>query len=156
MMYGYDNIANGASIAMPGFLLFFGEIGPTGPFLPTLWTSLWTSMSVLFQAVGAFSFGFIQDRFGRKWSGVGAAALTVAGTGLQYVSHTPAELLGGKIINGFAIGAGWAVATTYASEVSGTPGHLHITHIAHASCCRSLLSASKPSSSKASSCSWSS
>lgn len=39
MMFGYDNIANGASLAMPSFFIYFGDIGPAGPYLPSLWTS---------------------------------------------------------------------------------------------------------------------
>ncbi|KAH8669049.1 general substrate transporter [Xylariales sp. PMI_506] len=117
-MYGYDNIANGASISMPAFFLYFGSIGPTGPYLPSIWTSLWTSISALAQAVGAFSVGFVQDRFGRKWTGAFMSALSIAGTGLQYCATTDAQLLGGKIINGFSIGASLAVATTYASEIA--------------------------------------
>ncbi|KAI8200944.1 MFS transporter fmqE [Colletotrichum sp. SAR 10_65] len=64
--FAYDTTANGASISMPSFLLYFGDIGPTGPYLPSIWTSLWTAMSSLTQALGAILVGFIADRYGRK------------------------------------------------------------------------------------------
>lgn len=40
MVFGYDTVVNGASISMPAFLLYFGSMGPTGPYLPSIWTSL--------------------------------------------------------------------------------------------------------------------
>ncbi|KAJ5660001.1 hypothetical protein N7507_006452 [Penicillium longicatenatum] len=66
MLYGYDSIVNGASVSMPSFLLYFGNIGPTGSaYLPSIWTSLWNSMSLLCQAIGALMVGSISDRFGQ-------------------------------------------------------------------------------------------
>ena len=118
MLLGYDSIANGASIAMPSFFLYFGDFGPSGPYLPSIWTSLWTSLSLAAQAIGAIIIGFVTDRFGRKWPASACAALTVIGTAVQYIAHDRATLLGGKIINGFGIGAAMAVATVYASEIA--------------------------------------
>ena len=103
---------------MPSFFLYYGSIGPEGPYLPSIWTSLWVAMSSLAQAVGAFTIGYVTDRFGRKWPASAVSALTIAGTAVQYYSTNRGVLLGGKIINGFGIGASMAVATTYASEVS--------------------------------------
>jgi MFS family permease len=118
MLMGYDSIANGASQAMPSFLLYFGEIGPTGPYLPSIWTSLWSSLSLAAQAVGAIVIGFVTDRLGRKWPACASSALTIVGTAVQYTSHARGVLLAGKILNGFGIGAAMAIATTYASEIA--------------------------------------
>lgn len=118
MMFGYDSIANGASLAMPSFFIYFGDIGPTGPYLPSLWTSLWSALSQLAQAIGAFLVGFLMDRFGRKYVGCSASGLTLVGTAVQFVAQTRSVLLGGKIIAGFGVGAAMAAGTTYASEVA--------------------------------------
>jgi MFS family permease len=115
---GYDSIANGASIAMPSFLLYFGRIGPTGPYLPSIWTSLWSSLSLAAQAIGAILIGYVTDRLGRKWPACASSALTIVGTAVQYTSHARGVLLVGKILNGFGIGAAMAIATTYASEIA--------------------------------------
>ncbi|KAH6974144.1 general substrate transporter [Ilyonectria sp. MPI-CAGE-AT-0026] len=118
MMFGYDSIANGASLSMPAFQLYFGAMGETGPYLPSIWTSLWSAMSSLSQAIGAFSAGFLMDYFGRTYVGSAFSALTVAGTAMQFVAKTRGLLLAGKIVNGFGIGAGMAAGVTYASEIA--------------------------------------
>lgn len=66
-LIGYDQVAGGGATTMPAFLLHFGEIGPTGPYLPSLWVSLWGSMAALALAIGSVFVGLVIDRFGRKW-----------------------------------------------------------------------------------------
>ncbi|KAK1512475.1 maltose permease MAL61 [Colletotrichum costaricense] len=118
IVFAYDTVTNGASISMPSFLLYFGEIGPTGPYLPSIWTSLWTAMSSLTQALGAILVGFVSDRYGRKWPSCAAAILTLVGAAVQYIAVPRATLMGGKMISGLGIGAVMATATTYIGEVS--------------------------------------
>lgn len=118
-LYGYDTIVNGATVSMPAFLYYFGDFDSSGSvYLPSMWTSLWSSMSLLCQTIGAFVVGFFMDKFGRKWPATMAAALTIAGTSMQYFAHSRGLILGGKMINGFGIGAVMAVSTTYASEIA--------------------------------------
>ncbi|KXH53282.1 maltose permease MAL61 [Colletotrichum salicis] len=124
IVFAYDTVTNGASISMPSFLLYFGEIGLTGPYLPSIWTSLWTAMSSLTQALGAILVRFVSDRYGRKWPSYGAAVLTLVGAAVQYVAVPRATLMGGKMISGLGIGAVMATATTYIGEVS--PLKLHV------------------------------
>jgi MFS family permease len=118
-VFGYDTIANGATISMPSFLIYFGAITQEGKlYLPSIWASLWTAMSYLFQAMGGFLIGFLSDRVGRKWPCVGACCLSVIGVGVQYAAMSRGILLLGKMINGFAIGCLFATATSWASEIS--------------------------------------
>ncbi|KAF7550516.1 hypothetical protein G7Z17_g5674 [Cylindrodendrum hubeiense] len=91
MVSGFDVVANSASISMPSFLIYFGSMGPTGYYLPSIWTSLWTAMSALMQAFGAIANGWVTDRLGRNI--------------LQ------------KMLSGVDIGALMAVATTYIGDV---------------------------------------
>lgn len=102
---------------MPGFLLYFGDKNASGLYLPSLWTSLWTSMSALAQALSATSTGFLADRIGRKWTGCIAGVISIAGASVQYTAHTRSALLGGKIVSGLGIGMAMATGTTYASEI---------------------------------------
>ena len=126
MAFGYDTVVNGASISMPAFFLYFGNIGPTGPYLPSIWTSLWTAMSALCQAIGAYFAGFFLDRVGRKWPAVGAGLITVVGTAVQYTSHSRGSLMAGKMVTGLGIGVAMATGTSYASEECTSP---HFTQL---------------------------
>ncbi|OJJ94631.1 hypothetical protein ASPACDRAFT_1877506 [Aspergillus aculeatus ATCC 16872] len=118
LMYGYDLIVNGSVIAMPSFIIRFGTTGASGLYLPTVWTSLWTSMTSLTQALGAYVVGLVADRWGRKWPGAAAGMLSLVGTAVLYTAETRGWLLAGKMITGAAIGAGMAAGTSYASEVA--------------------------------------
>jgi MFS family permease len=103
---------------MPAFFIYYGDIGPTGPYLPSIWTSLWTAMSALCQSLAAFIIGLFMDRYGRKWPACAAGAITIVGTAVQYTSQSRGSLLAGKMVNGLGVGASLAAATSYASEVA--------------------------------------
>lgn len=75
-------------------------------------------MTGLAQALGGFGIGFVMDRLGRKWTVVGLAIFSVAGVAVQFAANSRGTLLAGKMLNGLAIGALFAVATAWASEVS--------------------------------------
>ena len=118
-VFGYDSVINGASISMPAFLLYFGDHTTTGSlFVPSIWASMWTAMSYLLQAFGGFGIGLVSDRIGRRWACVAAACISIVGVGVQFAATRRGMLLGGKMINGLAIGCIFASATAWASEIS--------------------------------------
>ncbi|KAJ5999946.1 general substrate transporter [Penicillium waksmanii] len=119
MVFGYDSIVNGASISMPAFLIYFGAEAQDGSrYLPSLWTALWTSMSALLQALGGLGIGVVSDKIGRKWCCILACLVSVVGVGMQYAAESRGLLLGGKMVNGLAIGCLTASSTSWASEIS--------------------------------------
>ncbi|KAL2810243.1 putative MFS sugar transporter [Aspergillus granulosus] len=119
MNYGYDTISNGSSIAMPAFILSFGSMDATGSmYLPSIWTSLWTSMTNLGQAFGAFAAGILSQQIGRRWTAIALAVLSIAGTFILFFATSRGMLLVGKIINGAVVGGLMAVGTTYAADIS--------------------------------------
>lgn len=119
MTYGYDVIVNGATVAMPAFLLSFGAVDATGAlYAPSIWTSLWISMTNLGQAIGSAFAGIIAQRIGRRYAMMIYAAISIAGCAIMYNSDSRGMLLAGKIINGFSVGGLLAVGTTWASDVA--------------------------------------
>ncbi|KAJ5108302.1 hypothetical protein N7456_004977 [Penicillium angulare] len=118
ILFGFDTIVNGAGVSMPAFIVYFGKVDAAGSlYLPSLWTSLWTSMSALAQALSAMATGALADRLGRKWCGVIGGVISFAGAAIQCTAQTRSILLAGKIVGGFGIGMTMAIGMTYASEV---------------------------------------
>lgn len=119
MNYGYDTISNGSSIAMPAFIISFGAVDEaTGSlYLPSIWTSLWTSMTNLGQAIGAFMAGALGQTIGRRYTAMIFAVMSVAGTFLLFFATSRGMLLVGKIINGAVVGGLMSLGTTYAADV---------------------------------------
>ena len=136
MVFGYDTVANGASVSMPAFFLYFGAIGPTGPYLPSNVSRIQQqsppSINIDVPSVGcalgrhfcthasdwAFGTGFLLDRVGRRWPASAAGIVTIIGTAVQFTCHTRVILLAGKMVTGLGVGVAMASATSYASEVS--------------------------------------
>ncbi|KAL5329517.1 hypothetical protein ACEPPN_003031 [Leptodophora sp. 'Broadleaf-Isolate-01'] len=118
--FGYDNIANSATMSMPAFLMYFGEVNPVthSLFVPSIWTALFSSMSGLCQALGGFFMGFVYERFGRKPSAIGAACLSMAGIAIQYTATSRGSLLAGKMVNCLALGGMVSTGSTYVSEIA--------------------------------------
>ena len=102
---------------MPAFMMYFGDTNASGLYLPSSWTALWTSMSALAQALSAAGTGVLADRIGRKWAGIVAGLIAIAGASVQYTAETRGALLGGKIVGGLGIGMAMASGMTYASEI---------------------------------------
>lgn len=119
MKYGYDTISNGSSIAMPAFIISFGAVyEATGSlYLPSLWTSLWTSMSDLDQAIGAFMAGVLGQTVGRRYTALIFAVMSVVGTFLLFFATSRGVLLVGKTINGVVVGGLVSIGTMYAADV---------------------------------------
>lgn len=119
MTFGYDVVINGAAIAMPSFLITFGAVTPAHTlYLPSIWASLFSAMSALGQAFGGITIAPLSDRYGRKVAIIVSCLISAIGVGLQYGATSRGMILGGKIVNGFAIGGILSTATAWASEIS--------------------------------------
>lgn len=104
---------------MPAFIMSFGAMNhATGSmYLPSIWTSLWTSMTNLGQALDSLIAGFLAERIGRRWTAVSLAILSIVGTFILVFSSTRGMLLVGKTMNGAVVGGLMAIGTTYAADV---------------------------------------
>ncbi|KAL3442662.1 putative MFS sugar transporter [Aspergillus insuetus] len=118
--YGYDTISNNASISMPAFLASFGDVNPTtgSVYLPSIWTSLWTSMSNLGQAFGAMAAGALAQQIGRRWTAFAFSVLSIAGTFILFFATSRGMLLAGKTMNGAVVGGLMTIGTTYAADIA--------------------------------------
>ncbi|KAF4621703.1 hypothetical protein G7Y89_g14502 [Cudoniella acicularis] len=119
-VWGYDSIANNATLAMPAFQLYFGNFNTVTNqlYLPSLWTGLWSSMSGVGQILGSAIAGPLSQKIGRRHAAMALGAVTIVGVALQYIAMSKGLLLVGKVINGAAVGGLLSVGTTYASEIA--------------------------------------
>jgi len=76
---GYDSIANGASLAVPSFELYFGHYDAALHvlYLDSIWTSLWSSMTGVGQIIGSGIAGPISQKIGRRYTAIAFGAVTV-------------------------------------------------------------------------------
>lgn len=70
---------------------------------------------------GSLFAGYMQDWFGRRSVFALASVIASAGIAISYVSVTPPEFLGGKIVTGFAVGLLTSTTQTYVSEIAPLP-----------------------------------
>lgn len=75
----------------------------------------------VFIMVGSMCAGPIQDRLGRRSVFVATVIVASAGIALVYISKTPQEFLGGKIVCGFAMGLVLTGTQTWVSEITPVP-----------------------------------
>lgn len=89
--------------------------------IPAAWQSAWNATYNVLNMVGCVAAGYIQDMFGRRAVFLAAIICASAGIATCYVSQTPAQYLGGKIVSGFAVGLVLAGPQTYVSEIAPLP-----------------------------------
>lgn len=78
-VYGYDTIANTATLAVPSFELYFGHYNAISKqlYLDSIWTSLWSSMTGVGQIFGSATAGPLSQRIGRRYTAMSFAVVTV-------------------------------------------------------------------------------
>ncbi|KPI39381.1 General alpha-glucoside permease [Cyphellophora attinorum] len=120
-MVGYENLALSVCLAMPAFQMTFASEVNGVLIIPAYWQSLWNALYNIFNMLGSVSAGHLQDWFGRRSVFLAAIIIGSAGVAVSYISKTPAEFLGGKIVAGYAVGLLLAGTQTYVSEIAPLP-----------------------------------
>lgn len=69
------------------------------------------------QVVGALGAAQIADLIGRRYTLMGAIAVSFVAVTLEFIATTNPMFFGGKFLNGFAVGTIQTVAYTYIGEV---------------------------------------
>jgi sugar porter (SP) family MFS transporter len=108
LLFGYD------TGVISGALLF---IGRDFPGLTSFDKELLTSILLIGALIGALGAGKIADRFGRRPTVLGTAALFVAGVLLAATSPSYGVLVGARVVIGLAVGSASMVVPLYIGEV---------------------------------------
>ena len=68
------------TIALPSFAIYFGNYDPVLkiPYLPSIWTFLWNSITGIGQIFGSAVAGPLSQNLGRIYAGMAFAAVTVS------------------------------------------------------------------------------
>ncbi|KAK0279821.1 hypothetical protein LTR91_005573 [Friedmanniomyces endolithicus] len=121
LLWGYDTAIVGNVASMPVFQQVFGVQYGDRYIIPSLWLSLWSVGLPLGIMLGAVVGGYVQDLTGRKWTlGIGSFVSVVAIL-TCYVAdlagNKQSALLGGKLLEGIAVGVIMCSTQTYLSEI---------------------------------------
>lgn len=135
IMEGYDTNLLNSMYAMPAFKEKYGELvsgqGPDDPnaeyeVLAKIQTSL--SMGIYVgEILGLFAAGIIADRFGFRWTLIGALMMTTAFIFVVFFSVDEYMLIAGEILLGIPWGAFQTLTVSYASEVCPLVLRIYLT-----------------------------
>jgi SP family general alpha glucoside:H+ symporter-like MFS transporter len=123
VMEGFDITLLNNLYAFPRFKEQFGFRQPDGSYeLTAAWQSGLSNGAQVGQILGLFANGIIADRFGYRWTLIGALSCCTCFIFIIFFSKTLVQLLIGEILIGFPWGVFQTLAPTYAAEVC--PTHL--------------------------------
>ncbi|KAB5566087.1 general alpha-glucoside permease [Coniochaeta sp. 2T2.1] len=123
IMEGFDVVLLASLFAYPPFQKKFGELQPDGSYqLTAAWQSGLSNGALVGEIIGLFANGIIAERFGYRYTMIGALSLCVCFIFIIFFAGTLVQLLIGEILMGIPWGVFQTLTTTYASEVC--PIHL--------------------------------
>lgn len=120
LLWGYDSQVGGGLLSVPSFRRDFGFESDDGYILAARWQSAFNSISSVGGMFGGLSLGYVSDKFGRRGAVALCCVVSIAGIFIQFFTypHRNAQLLVGKLVNGYALGMYVSGASSYCSEVS--------------------------------------
>ncbi|PCH42436.1 general substrate transporter [Wolfiporia cocos MD-104 SS10] len=123
LLWGYDSQVSGGLLSVPSFRRDFGYYDPSdsGSYvLAARWQSAFNSISSVGGMFGGLSLGYVSDKFGRRGAVALCCCVSIAGILIQFFTypHKNAQLLIGKLVNGYALGMYVSGASSYCAEVS--------------------------------------
>ncbi|KAH9939513.1 maltose permease [Amylocystis lapponica] len=121
LLWGYDSQVGGGLLSVPSFRRDFGYLDDAGAYvLPAKWQSAFNSVSSIGGMFGGLSLGYVSDKFGRRGAVALCCMVSITGIFIQFFTypHRNAQLIVGKLINGYALGMYVSGASSYCAEVS--------------------------------------
>ncbi|KAJ5099172.1 hypothetical protein N7532_006173 [Penicillium argentinense] len=122
-MFGYDDKLISPVAALESFVAKFQGVNPaTGTFVLTARNqNIIFSIPLVGAAIGGLLASPLNFHFGRKWPVVAAYIISIGGGLLQVFAPSLGAFVGGRFINGLAMGTAMATAPLYLSEVVPPP-----------------------------------
>ena len=128
LLWGYDLVIVGTIQALPVFQRDYGVLhGEDDWIIPAMWLALWSAFTPLGAVLGSVAGGWFQDRVGRRMCLAVGSVISMIGVAMIFVSNLPdgknsrrGTFLGGKTVQGFAIGVVVVQSQTYVSEITPT------------------------------------
>ena len=128
LLWGYDLVIVGTIQALPVFQRDYGVLhGENDWIIPAMWLALWSAFTPLGAVLGSVAGGWFQDRVGRRMCLAVGSVISMIGVAMIFVSNLPdgkdsrrGTFLGGKTVQGFAIGVVVVQSQTYVSEITPT------------------------------------
>lgn len=121
ILQGYDQGVMNGLLTLPTFYNQFPSINTSTPELDSKNATLQGTAVALYEvgaAFGALACFFLGDRFGRKWTTSGGAAVVLIGVILQTTSFQLAQLIVARIVTGLGVGSFTANIPTWVGESS--------------------------------------
>jgi len=120
LLWGYDSQVGGGLLSVPSFRRDFGFESDGGYILAARWQSAFNSISSVGGMFGGLSLGYVSDKFGRRGAVALCCCVSIVGILIQFFTypHRNAQLLVGKLVNGYALGMYVSGASSYCAEVS--------------------------------------
>ena len=123
VMEGYDTILLSNLFGFPSFTSKFGTYdAPSATYqIQPSWQAALACGANVGEILGLFATGLVADRFGYRYTLIGALILVVAFIFLLFFAQNLQTLLAGEILCGIPWGVFQTLTTTYAAEVAPVP-----------------------------------
>lgn len=128
VMEGFDIVLIANLFAYPPFQRKFGQLQPDGSYqLTAAWQSGLSNGALVGEILGLFANGIIAERFGYRYTMIGALSLCICFIFIVFFSQSLVQLLIGEILMGLPWGVFQTLSTTYAAEVCPTHLRAYLT-----------------------------
>ncbi|KAM0323179.1 hypothetical protein ACHAQA_009029 [Verticillium albo-atrum] len=118
LLGAFENQAAGVILGIPRFRQDFGHRFNDEYVINASWQAAFNGAPVATAVVGALGGGQLADWIGRKKVVMMALAIAYGAITMELLATSPPLFLGGKLLNGFSIGAIQGVTVTYIGEVT--------------------------------------
>ncbi|KAG7140653.1 Maltose permease MAL31 like protein [Verticillium longisporum] len=118
LLGSFENQAAGVILGIPKFREDFGHQFNDEHVIDASWQAAFNGAPIATAVMGALGGGQLADWIGRKKVIMMALVIAYGAITMELLATSPALFLGGKLLNGFSIGAIQGITVTYIGEVT--------------------------------------